>query len=39
MLFANDFVGISDSKESLQKLADVIYSEHKLLLLSVIILS
>ena len=26
MLFADDFVGISDSKESLQKLIDVIYS-------------
>ena len=26
MLFADDFVGISDSKESLQKLLDVVYS-------------
>ena len=26
MLFADDFVGISDSKESLQKLIDVVYS-------------
>ena len=26
MLFADDFVGNSDSKESLQKLIDVIYS-------------
>ena len=26
MLFANDFVGISDSKESLQKLLDIVYS-------------
>ena len=25
MLFADDFVGISDSKESLQKLLDVVY--------------
>ena len=25
MLFADDFVGISDSKESLQKLIDVVY--------------
>ena len=25
MLFANDFVGISDSKESLQELLDVVY--------------
>ena len=25
-LFADDFVGISDSKESLQKLLDVVYS-------------
>ena len=25
-LFADDFVGISDSKESLQKLIDVVYS-------------
>ena len=27
MLFADDFVGISDSKESLQKLLDVVYSK------------
>ena len=26
MLFADDFVGVSDSKESLQKLIDVVYS-------------
>ena len=26
MLFADDFVGISDSKESLQKVTDVVYS-------------
>ena len=26
MLFADDFVGISDSKESLQKFIDVVYS-------------
>ena len=26
MLFANDFAGISDSKENLQKLMDVVYS-------------
>ena len=26
MLFADDFVGISDSKESLQKVIDVVYS-------------
>ena len=26
MLFADDFVGISDSKESLQKLLNVVYS-------------
>ena len=26
MLFDNDFVGVSDSKESLQKLIDVVYS-------------
>ena len=26
MLFVDDFVGISDSKESLQKLIDVVYS-------------
>ena len=26
MLFADDFVGISDSNESLQKLIDVVYS-------------
>ena len=26
MLFADDFVGIRDSKESLQKLLDVVYS-------------
>ena len=26
MLFADDFVGISDSKENLQKLLDVVYS-------------
>ena len=26
MLFADDFVGIIDSKESLQKLLDVVYS-------------
>ena len=26
MLFADDFVGITDSKESLQKLIDVVYS-------------
>ena len=26
MLFADDFVGITDSKESLQKLLDVVYS-------------
>ena len=26
MLFADDFVGFSDSKESLQKLLDVVYS-------------
>ena len=26
MLFADDFVGISDSKESLQKLIDIVYS-------------
>ena len=26
MLFADDFVGISDSKETLQKLLDVVYS-------------
>ena len=26
MLFADDFVGISDLKESLQKLLDVVYS-------------
>ena len=26
MLFANDFVGVSDSKESLHKLIDVVYS-------------
>ena len=26
MLFVDDFVGISDSKESLQKLLDVVYS-------------
>ena len=26
MLFADDFVGISDSKESLQKLLDFVYS-------------
>ena len=26
MLFADDFVGLSDSKEQLQKLIDVIYS-------------
>ena len=26
MLFADDFVGISDSKESLQKLLDVVYT-------------
>ena len=26
LLFADDFVGISDSKESLQKLLDVVYS-------------
>ena len=26
MLFADDFVGISDSKERLQKLLDVVYS-------------
>ena len=25
MLFADDFVGVSDSKESLQKLIDVVY--------------
>ena len=25
-MFADDFVGISDSKESLQKLIDVVYS-------------
>ena len=27
MLCTDDFVGVSDSKESLQKLIDVIYSE------------
>ena len=26
MLFADDFVGLSDSKEQLQKLIDVVYS-------------
>ena len=26
MLFANDFVGVSDSKENLKKLRDVVYS-------------
>ena len=26
MLFADDFVGVSDSKESLQKLIDVVYT-------------
>ena len=26
MLLADDFVGVSDSKESLQKLIDVVYS-------------
>ena len=26
MLFADDFVGVSDSKEQLQKLIDVVYS-------------
>ena len=26
MLFADDFVGVSNSKESLQKLIDVVYS-------------
>ena len=26
MLFVNDFVGVSDSKEKLQKLSDVVYS-------------
>ena len=26
MLFADDFVGVSDSKENLQKLIDVVYS-------------
>ena len=26
MLFANDFVGVSDSKEQLQKLIDIVYS-------------
>ena len=26
MLFADDFVGISDSKENLQNLIDVVYS-------------
>ena len=26
MLFADDFVDVSDSKESLQKLTDVVYS-------------
>ena len=26
MLFADDFVGVSDSKESLQKLIDIVYS-------------
>ena len=26
MLFADDFIGVSDSKESLQKLIDVVYS-------------
>ena len=25
MLFADDFVGVNDSKESLQKLIDVVY--------------
>ena len=25
MLFADDFIGVSDSKESLQKLIDVVY--------------
>ena len=25
MLFADDFVGVSESKESLQKLIDVVY--------------
>ena len=34
MLFADDFVVVSDSKESLQKLIDVVYS-YELMLLKV----
>ena len=33
MLFADDFVGVIDSKESLQKLIDVVYSYCNALLL------